>query len=349
MQDEIWLIGGYGDVGLKTARMLLDMVDNPLVLAGRNGEAANRAAEDLGPRVRGETLDVSAATELPAGQVLNFVEASPPALAAGVVARGGLFVDASAEPDYLQKLRTAIGEGPGLAVLNAGLTPGLTNILAREIVTGAPHTRAIDVVLEMGLGRHHGYSATAGSFRGLAADYRGKRAGEWVTVRPGDERREVRYGPDADPVPAFGFGFSDQQAIAETLDLDTARTFLAFDPAYMTRLSAWIAGGAVGRWAARHAERLTDWMSRMPPAGGVGTRLLVEGLDREGRPTRSIGFKGADQAEITAIMLSLAMVEGLRGKITGPRNMDAVVPYETARAALNRRLPATRWFGDGAD
>ncbi|MFV2034973.1 MAG: hypothetical protein ACC631_07665 [Halocynthiibacter sp.] len=92
---EIGLIGGYGDVGLKTARHLLNLTDARIVLAGRDPLKAELAARDLGDRVRSGAIDITseiASARLSnAAIIINLVEACPPEFPSQYTAAGGIF------------------------------------------------------------------------------------------------------------------------------------------------------------------------------------------------------------------------------------------------------------------
>lgn len=344
--QEIWLVGGYGDVGFRTAQSLLQLTDARLVLAGRNADAAVEAASRLGSRVRGQGLDVRQAATAPdtAIAVLNFVDGSPPGLASSIVGRGGLYLDASADPVYLAGLKQAIGPGPGLAVLNAGLTPGITNVLAHEIAGSSGQIRSIDVSIEIGAGRHHGHAATTWILRNVNAPYRAKRDGHWVEVQPARETKTVSFGPHSGPVSAIGFGFADQQAIAESLPLQQVRTFLALDPAYLTRLLGWIARSRMATRVEQNADFLAKVFRRLPAIGGAGTRVRVQGYDADGHEVRAIGFESGDQAEITAATLAFAAAEALRADASGAHNLERILNYQMVKDMLQRTMPHTAWF-----
>jgi len=347
MNSEVWLIGGYGDVGRTTAAALLKAGGFDVVLAGRDAQKARDGAQALGAPVRGETCD--AAQGLPeaalssAAAVINFVEAQPPVIAKQVVAAGGVYIDTSADPDHLAAVAATLPAGPGLAVINAGLAPGLTNILARATKQQHPEVRRIDSILEMGMGRHHGHAATAGTLRALGQPYRSKREGAWQTIVPGREKRKVRFGSGS-AVPAIGFKFSDQIAMAERLDLDTARSFLALDPKSMTVLTGLLAGGATGKWIARRSDGLTRFLAKLPPSGGTATRLAVEGYDAAGKLVARRVIETVDQADVTAAMLALTVQAGLQSDTSGLVHLDELVTLEDAKAALGQQLRTIDWF-----
>lgn len=352
---EIWLVGGYGDVGLKTARHLSEFTDARVVLAGRDADKAKRAALGVGASVQGAKLDITeskAAERLSSASfIVSFTEEFPPSLVAKIVKRNQVFVDTSANPDYADSLASAVEtilDPKGLAVLGAGLAPGLTGVLARGITMQYPETRGIDIVVEMGMGRRHGHAGTRWTIENLAGFYPLKLDGSWTRITPGTLRRKVRFANTAKDVSAIGFGFSDQVSIARDLELDTVRSFLALDPPWATQLLGWLAGSAGGRVAAAHTKRVLQVMDRLPTVGGVGTRLLIEGFDNAGRRTSQQQLlSGGDQAQITAIMVAatvMTIMNRRENTSAGLVQMHRLIDAEYAKSLLAERLPKTAWY-----
>ena len=350
MAREVWLIGGYGDVGEKLAKALAALSETAIVIAGRNGEKAEATARRIGAPCRGEALDITApgVAERLAGAavVVNLSEATPPDLAAKLIERGTHFVDTSATADYAAALSAHIGQiraPKAAAVLEVGLAPGLTNLLAHRIVRDHPETRQIDLLIEMGMGEHHGRAATEWTLQNLGQTYPGKRAGAWVRLRPGAERRRFSFGDAGEQIAGIGFGFSDQVSIARDLDLDGARTFLALDPGWVTTSIGLLAGSALGRFVAARAGRVAAVLGALPVMGGCGTRLVVEGKDGKGQVTGCEAFRATGQAEITALVAALVARAMLTTDKTG-----LVAIYDAIEAEEVLELIKDRLGGDVA-
>lgn len=351
-KSEVWLVGGYGDVGTKTARRLLALSDTKVVLAGRDIGAAERIARSLGPRVRGEAIDATRpeATErlLDALVVVSLTEALPVVVACDLVRAGSGFVDSSADQHYAASLCAGLDEVPdpsGAYVLGAGLVPGISNVLAADIVQRAPETVRIDVVLEMGLGRHHGAAGTAWTLAHLAGTYTTVIDGSPTWLEAGELKRSIRFGDDTTKVPAVGFGFVDQTMIAAEHDLATVRSFLTVNPKPVARLLSLVAGTAAGQFVARRAEWWTRSMSVLPTVGSVGTRLAVEGFDRNNNPTRRVHMVSEhDQAELTATMIAACTARLLDDNRQGHVRVHELVTRVGAEAIVGAHLPRTRWY-----
>lgn len=351
MTAQVWIIGGYGDVGRKLAGMLAQDCRLSVVIAGRDGSKADAAAAAIGPQIRGVGLDVTHADaeKLPPAAYVNLVEATPPDLVAALVSRGARMIESSATPTYLKALEYAVKErpGPGLLALNAGVSPGLTNVMAAALKRRFPDTRSADIVIEIGMGRHHGNAATRWTFASMGADYPAWHEGNETRVRPGALSRKVRFEGDRSARLALGFGFSDQIAIGRQLNLDGAWTFLAVDPPWVTRAIQATLRAGLGAVLAGQAGRLTDLFARGPTMGRSGTRLLVEGHDDAGSVSGRIEIHTGSQAAATAAMLALAVRSVLEIDASGIGQFNDLVTLGDAVAALKTAAPETRVFGRG--
>ncbi len=345
---EIWLLGGYGDVGVRTARRLSDMQDRPIVLAGRSGREAEAAASQLGRDVSGAAVDATDPAAhgavADAAAVINLTESTPHALAAAVVKAGGVFLDTSASPGYLKGLEAHLsGRGmPGLAVLSVGLSPGLTNIMAARLKSECPDIEAIDLCLEIGLGQHHGRAATVWFLENAGGRYPYISDGSVVEARPGQLRRRFDVGGKAGGVLALGYGFSDQMTIGESLRLRTSRSFVALDPPWMTRVLSLLLRLQLGEIISGNADALARSMLKGPALGKVGTRVVGEGFDRSGNLRGRIELASGDQAEITALMAAVTTLSALDSTLGGVIHSDSIVTFDEVARLLTANLPETR-------
>lgn len=344
---DIWLLGGYGDVGLKTARRLVDLQDRPIVLAGRDAGKAEDAAKQLGGDVRGAAFDVTDPAAhrsiSDSAAVVNLVESTPHTLPAAVVEAGGVFLDTSASPAHLKRLETHLSRRSvsGLAVLSVGLSPGLANIMAAKLKTERPDIEAIDLCLEMGLGRHHGQAATRWFLENAGGRYPYVSDGQVVEAEPGQLRRRFDLSGEPRSILALGYGFSDQLTIGEQLELRLSRSFVALDPPWMTRILSLLLRLGLGGAISRNADMLAAAMLKGPPFGKVRTRAVAEALDRSGTVRGRIELTSGDQAEITALMAAAATMSALDSPRRGVVHSDAILAFDDAAGLLATHLPET--------
>lgn len=145
MEPRIVVLGGTGAVGAPLVTALRRAhQDREVVTVGRS---RGEVRADLG-------AEPAALASLARGAaaVVNATGLEDPRLAAASPAP---FLDISASTPYL--LALALAPGPGGVVVNVGLAPGLTSLLAREVSAGP--TDEVDVAIVLGVGEHHGPAA----------------------------------------------------------------------------------------------------------------------------------------------------------------------------------------------
>jgi hypothetical protein len=138
--------------------------------------------------------------------------------------RGIHYVDLSAEYPILAAigaLDEVARKHGATAILSVGLVPGLSNLMARHSLRFVEHIQRFDSAIVIGLGEAHGTGAT-----------------EWILSHLGDARGKLRI----DFPEPFGrrvvhrFAFSDQYTLPQTLPIDEAATWLAFDSRPVSQL-----------------------------------------------------------------------------------------------------------------
>jgi len=338
MQGTVVLIGGTGDVGGRLVRLLLDHTAARILLVSRSGVGS-------GDRVEALRLDIAgkdAAGKLPLGAtVINLTEATPPSIAVEVVRNGGSFLETSASPDYVQALRREMAGvgGPSTAVLCVGAAPGLSTLMAAELVRDNEAV-AVDIGLELGMGRHYGRAATEWSIGALGHPYRLSGPGNTM-VRPGDLRRSFAFERDTRARPALGIGFA-ADGIADGPGANrpvVVRTFVAIDPPFVTRVVGLLLRLGLGPVLSRHKRGVTRVLRRLPELGHARTRIAVEVQGADSNASASRHVAAGDQAEVTAAMI-LATIRALPAADRPMPGVTTIVDHLTFSDALDdlRRL-----------
>lgn len=345
---EIVLIGGSGDVGTRLAQMLLKHTTAVVtaVSRGRTGDDDQPCA-----RLRHVYLDVSGSEdlEMAAGTIaVNLTEATRPTLAKHVIESGGWFLETSATSEYLSAMMEDLRgvDGPGRAIMCVGTAPGMTNLMAAEIMAKAPKTSQIDIGIEMGMGRHYGLAATEWFLRTAGQPYPAVIDHALTKVAPGQLKRRFAFNKGGPLRHSIGYGFAEQTLIAEGSGrrLKTVRSFVALSPAWMTRgLSLMIALG-LGPAISRNARKLARWLRRTPVLGPKQSRLVVEGFDDAGQLTGQIRLATGDQADATAAVIFAtiqSILDDRRPVDGGVTTITDHLGLDAALATLRRFLPAT--------
>lgn len=340
-------MGGSGDVGQRLATVLSEISQRSIVLCGRDEQKAEALAKKIGGRLEGRSLDVSveiAADQIPAeSSVVNLTEATHPAVARAVVRSGGIFIESAASPSYVNSIaETASLERSGLVVINAGLMPGLSNVLADALGKNLSDVAVVDIVIEMGMGRHYGEAATRWMIKNLGKPYEASDKDKPQLALPGELQRSVLFEEDQKTRLALGFPFSAQRDVPS--GVESIRSFLAIEPPWMTQLIAVVLKLGLGGRLSK-ADKRVDWLlRRFPVSGRARTRLFVEGLDRTGNTIASIQVSSGDQADITAEMLAETLLAAEKTTIRGLFETQHILEPDQALGAVERSSPDTGVF-----
>lgn len=331
------ILGGTGDVGRRLIPMLATV--GPWEIW-----AVSRRDHLTGPELsnaRTLNLDLAgpeAARVLPRGAIfVNLTEATPPGLVAEILSKGDTVLDTSATPEYVDALvRVAVGKA-GLLIPGVGTAPGLCTLLGADLARDR-RVRALDVGLELGMGRHYGPAASEWFFRTLGASYRDPGSGR--TVKPGMNLRRFVFAPTEAPRTALDIGFPDI-AIFPAGREGQVRYYLAVDPPIVTRLVAVALWLGLGPWIARHARLLAKQSQRLPKIGHSGTRIVVAAFDHNNKQIESHLFEGGDQADLTAAMVLLTIDSVCSGgdEQGGAQSIMNYLDLEQALRGLQRRFP----------
>ena len=141
----IGIIGGYGCVGSRVANILIHTTTYDLSIGGRNKTMAKRMAENMGPRVSGQVVDIYDQRSLDAfcGEYDIIINCAGPSalildrVALAALRQGVHYVDPGGYDPLYRALRDkeeAI-KGKGLTFLSsAGMFPGISGVFPMHVL-----------------------------------------------------------------------------------------------------------------------------------------------------------------------------------------------------------------------
>ncbi|ONF74348.1 hypothetical protein AVR91_0203355 [Amycolatopsis keratiniphila subsp. keratiniphila] len=152
MTMTIAILGGYGAVGATAARRLAAHDGNPIRVGGRNLRSASALCEELGENASAHVVDLTDSRSLAtfcagATVVLNCAGPSYRVLdtvALAARAADAHYVDVAGDQPLFRRL-DALPPSDRLAVISAGVMPGLTAILPRGLLGDDPARTGIDL------------------------------------------------------------------------------------------------------------------------------------------------------------------------------------------------------------
>jgi saccharopine dehydrogenase-like NADP-dependent oxidoreductase len=273
---KVLVLGGYGAVGAYLVTELRQG-GTTVVVAGRDQARADRVIDVDEPGLMGYRAALPGIDV-----VVNASGAENPRLVTLAGEHGCAWVDITATTGYIAALGQLNPRHP--LVVDVGLAPGLTNLLAAAVHHDTPGP--IDLAVFLGAGERHGAAATDWSYRLL-----GKRFHDHDhTVRnytqpkiftlPGHRRRRL-----------YRLDFSDQHTLTRDLGVPV-RTYFGLDSRIATTALAaltWIPGASKAP-RGLHLPGTDNWI------------VLGRGHDGSIRWARGNG-----QSRVTAILAATAI------------------------------------------
>ncbi len=350
VDGRILIVGGYGQVGRAIAERLAPVFPGRLAIAGRRFDKAQSATAAIGHGAEARKIDIFARNNEIALDgitlVLVCLDQSNTRFVEQCLVRGIHYVDISANNDFLskvEKLDNLAKKNGAVALLSAGVAPGLTNMLAARVWEGMEFVDRIDILLEIGLGDHHGKTAIEWMFDNLDATYEVKENGRLKSVQSFGECIDIRLPGQRTGRATYRFNFSDQHVLGRTLDAPSVSTWIRFDDRIATWLFAKAARIGLGRLLRRPWWRkVAVWLFMNVHMGsdicGVAVRAI--GRSKKGAEELTFGLIGQKEAMMTAIVAAEITRQALSSNPEpGVFHADQVIVFEQVIAALKKEIP----------
>lgn len=241
--NEIIIIGGYGSVGRIITQELVDLSISSIqvTVAGRDRENARTFASNFDDTVSGIKFDLQETSSYDLilqdmDMAIMCVDQTDTAFVEACLERGVDYIDVTATDQFfraVEELDDVAVENEAAAILNVGLMPGVSNLLAVDAVDSLTSVESIDLFALLGLKNEVGPQGLVWLLEWMS--------GSFVVQENGTPRR-VRSLTEPETVvfPKFGrqrtyrFNFADQHSLARTLNVPTVSTRACLQPRYVT-------------------------------------------------------------------------------------------------------------------
>ncbi len=377
MRNQIIIVGGYGTVGQRICRRLLQSdiaASYQIVIAGRNEVAAKAFSKTMQDTVQPLQWDITMPSQqwpdLSAARlIIMCLDLTETTLVEYCLQQGIDYIDITANGEFLQRIEQLKGQSVASSLtaqrsptilLSVGLAPGLTNLLAAELHRRLDHTKRLDISIMLGLGERHGQAAIRWTVDQLAAKFKIMENGKLVEVHSLTDGRAASMLCDDYNAPAaessandrpikvhkqvYRFPFSDQQTLAHTLAVPSVSTRLGFDSVALTRLLA--AMQRLGVFRLMHIPIVKKAIIALFGSIHAGSdqyaiRVDASGI-RNGEPVQQFCvLNGHNQSTATAEIAALAAERLLQHPSTGAHeilHIEQLLAWDTVKAELQQRL-----------
>ncbi|GHB45989.1 hypothetical protein GCM10007094_39120 [Pseudovibrio japonicus] len=331
------------------AERLAPELPGRIALAGRSLNKAKTAAAKVGYDTEGRAVDIFA---MDVGDALNDIELVLVCLdqtSTGFVelclSRGIHYVDISAEHDFhsqVEALDDLAKRNEATALLSVGTAPGLTNLLSARARDQMEQLDRIDILLQFGLGDHHGQAAVEWMFNNLDTTYSVMDNGNARQVRSFGESIALGLPNSREKRSAYRFNFSDQHVIGRTLEVPSVSTWVQFENRLTTWLFAVSSRAGLGRLLRRPFWRkIAVWLFMNVHIGSdvCGVAVRARGRAKNGAEEITVGVIGRNEAKMTAIIAAEMTRQVLTlNQEAGVSHSEQTIEIDPVIAALSREF-----------
>jgi len=245
-KENILIVGGYGEVGGKIAKLLLRSYPNRVWIAGRNIEKAKQFCARCNHLATPIQMDVSK-TVYPqqlegVALVIMCLEQQDTAFAQLCLKEGIMYIDITASYAFLKKLEDlhpVAVQHHSTIVYSVGMAPGLTNLMAMLAAQKLTTVDQLHISILLGAGDTHGTAAVLWILDQLNKPYRIMYQHKKQTVTNFTNRRVVHF-KGVGKRSLYQFNFSDQHTLTKHFSTSQIVTRMGFDVEALNRFVSFL-------------------------------------------------------------------------------------------------------------
>lgn len=242
-KENILIIGGYGEVGGKIAKLLLQSYPNKIWIAGRNIERARHFCMQHNNLIMPLKMDVSKKVQPKqlesVALVIMCLEQEDTAFAQLCLNEGIMYIDITASYTFLKKLEALhllAEQNHSTVVFSVGMAPGLTNLMAMHAAKQLSSLEKLHISILLGAGDTHGTAAILWILHQLNkpfSSYNNQRVTNFTNRRTVEFKKIGKRS-------VYQFNFSDQHTLTRHFPSIPIETRLGFDVESLNRFVSFL-------------------------------------------------------------------------------------------------------------
>jgi saccharopine dehydrogenase (NAD+, L-lysine forming) len=348
MKENILVIGGYGHVGRNVCLELAKDFPGKVIAAGRDLQKAEDFAATTSGAVRARRVDISRDADESLFDDVKLVVVCVPqrrsAFVESCLRTGTHYVDITEIYSFLSRVEPLddLAESRGAtALLSVGLSPGLTNLLAKHCVAQLDSAERAEIYVLVGDGNEHGDTLNE-----LMLDHMGEEIvvpenGSTKRYRPFTDGKETMFPDGIGRHRAYRFEFPEPHVLPRTLGVQRVAHRTCTD----SRLTTWMlhALSQVRFWKLLRFPSVKSTMKQvMAAAKGsdvIALKVVVSG-ERGGEPmTLEAAATGHDVNVNTGRFAAIIAEQIFSGEYpAGVHHADQVFDLADVRARMEADL-----------
>ena len=231
MKDNILIVGGYGHVGRYVTMELTKLFPQKIIVAGRDPKKAAAFAAEQINTFKTLKLDIydKENVSLAVKDIRVVVMCLTPLNTDFVeycIKNGIHYIDISPSVDVTKKItnfKEDAKNNNSTCVLGVGLSPGLSNLLVKELSQKADSLLSVNISLLLGLGDELGEDGLRWFLDNIQHDKKTFRQ-KYKTVFPEPLGKRT----------AYHYNLADQFIVQQTLEVKNASSYFCYDSRFMT-------------------------------------------------------------------------------------------------------------------
>jgi len=306
---DILVVGGYGVVGRLVAASLAPRFPDRVVIAGRDARRAQEFAESLAYGVRARRFDVNEPAQHAdalrgVGTVMVCVAQREPRLLRAAIEEGLRYTDIAPRLPFwtgVEELHQRALQTGACVLLGAGLSPGISNMMARKLSDLAGPIESIETSILLSIGDEYGADSLVHLLESLKQPFKLFRDGRYQSALAFSDGARVAF-PGLGPRTGYVFPWSDVVYYPKTLGARTAVGRLAIEPRWANDLLRALVRAGAPSWLEHQGtlagpRRAVDWLKRILSGGDhFALQVRVEGAGK----VAAMSIAGRKQAAIAA-------------------------------------------------
>lgn len=256
---DILVVGGYGVAGRRIAAHLARWFPGRVVIAGRDEEKAAALCRDLGEGSRARRVDVNDPASIETalegvGTVMTCVAQRDRHLLRVSIDRGLAYTDIAPALAFWQgaeELHVDARRTGARVLLGAGLSPGISNMMARRLATALRSVERIETAIVLSLGDEYGPDSLGYVIEAATATWPVFEDGRTRDAAAFSEGRTIEFPAPLGGRTAYLFPWSDVAYYPKTLGAKTALGRFALNPPWAGWLISSLANTRARNWLKR--------------------------------------------------------------------------------------------------
>lgn len=313
-RTKILIVGGYGNVGHFIVAELAKDYSDDLIIAGRDLLKAQATAKKFGDKVSAKVLDVNcnvfqeeAFSDVKL--VIMCIDQQNTAFVEFCINQGINYIDITASYEFisqLEKLHSLAAKNKSSVILSVGIAPGLTNLLAKLCKQNNELVKFIDIYILLGSGGKHGDAAYRWLLKDINDTFILNVSGESVTYSSFTKGKSTTIADEVHTRTFYRSNFSDQHVIPQTLNINSASTYLCFDSKLLTNLIVFLKWIGISKLLKIYwFQWITIKLFTLFNLGSEAFFIKVVGKDSNGKDcASSFSLTGVNEGKVTASVAS---------------------------------------------